>query len=197
MEDNRTEQIHHTEAFEFYYALGKDRSLQKVADQFVIELTTAQHWSSWFKWKERIRDRDNELARELANKMMLSAVKDREAYQSFIRGMIANGMEKFQAGVLVPHTVTDIINLVRLELMLTESTDDLTERMEERTPGKTVRELTIREVTTGGNGHEPMDPALARRIAETISEYPAGAVAGDSRSNQLGVLPDGQDGVPE
>lgn len=45
----------HRHALEFYYLLGKERTLEKVAAKYGASLDTVQKWSASFGWKERIR----------------------------------------------------------------------------------------------------------------------------------------------
>jgi len=45
----------HRHALEYYYLLGKERTLEKVAEKYGAGLDTVQKWSSSFGWKERVR----------------------------------------------------------------------------------------------------------------------------------------------
>ena len=51
----KTEKDLHRHALEFYYLLGKDRHLEKVAEKYGVSLDTVQKWSASFRWKERIK----------------------------------------------------------------------------------------------------------------------------------------------
>jgi hypothetical protein len=186
----REEELHHKEAFEYYYALGKDRSIKAVSEHFSYSFNTVSHWSHWYGWRDRIRDRDNEIARRLAEEAINEAVKDRKTYLLLIKAMIGKGYEKFKLGDLVPSTVTDLINLMRLEMSMTDNTDDLTRRMTAQPPTIT-RELTFREVMTGG-GEFPLDEELARRISEAIVANTAGPTEGDGGADIPSGMADGE-----
>ncbi len=46
----------HRHALDYYYLLGKERRLEKVAEKFGVSLSVVQQWSSSFDWKERVRE---------------------------------------------------------------------------------------------------------------------------------------------
>lgn len=191
----RGEDLIHIEAFEYYYAMGKSRTLQKVADHFDRSVATLQHWSHWYDWRKRIKDRENEIARRLAEEVISEAVKDRRQYQLLLKAMIGKGYEDFKAGVIKPATVTDLINLMRMEIVLTESTDDLTRRMTYQGPSIT-REISMREVITGGGEFE-YDDEMARRISEAIIESAARPVEGDGGEDEPRGLAAAEEGPDE
>ena len=47
----------HVQAFNFYYGLGKSRSLKKVAEHFGKTERTIANWSRDFNWGERVTQR--------------------------------------------------------------------------------------------------------------------------------------------
>lgn len=59
------ETLRHSEAFEYYYALGNKRNLLQVAKHFVVAIQTANSWSRKFSWQERVRLRDTENTKTL------------------------------------------------------------------------------------------------------------------------------------
>lgn len=54
------------EAFEYYYQLGKTRTLEKVAKKFGKNLSTIKRWSRQFDWQKRIDERDRAIAERAA-----------------------------------------------------------------------------------------------------------------------------------
>ena len=52
----RIERLHHREAFAFYYALGQDRNLRKVAEEFKQKESTVLNWSATFEWQKKIQE---------------------------------------------------------------------------------------------------------------------------------------------
>ncbi|MGD9141312.1 MAG: hypothetical protein PVJ42_07205, partial [bacterium] len=69
------EREHHKKAFEFYYALGEARSYRKVAEEFSVSLGTVKLWGRSFGWKGKIRERDTEVARAMADRSMKDGIE--------------------------------------------------------------------------------------------------------------------------
>ncbi len=51
------EQPHHTRAFEHYYALGEQRSYERVANEFSVAASTVKLWARSFGWGMRTSTR--------------------------------------------------------------------------------------------------------------------------------------------
>ena len=79
------EQPHQVKAFEYYYSLGEHRSYEKVATEFRVAVSTVKLWGTSFGWMERIRDRDLEVAREVATRTLGSEVSRRERNTQIIQ----------------------------------------------------------------------------------------------------------------
>jgi len=72
-------------AFEYYYGLGDSRTLSKVAKKFNRTLGSVEGWSSKLKWRDRVRQRELDVAANIAkegfeqatevNKRILSIIK--------------------------------------------------------------------------------------------------------------------------
>jgi hypothetical protein len=81
----RIEKEHHKQALAFYYSLGKDRTLAKVAEVFGVKESLVLNWSSAFGWKDRVAELENrskeeefkEKAMELLN-LVLDSMSKRE-----------------------------------------------------------------------------------------------------------------------
>ena len=52
------ETLRHREALEYYYVLGDKRTLQKVADKFIVSRQSVSKWKREFNWRDRIKLRD-------------------------------------------------------------------------------------------------------------------------------------------
>ncbi len=63
------ETLRHSQAFEFYYLLGQDRSLEAVARKFSVSPSAAHGWSMAFSWARRVEERDREMAVKLAERL--------------------------------------------------------------------------------------------------------------------------------
>jgi len=190
MGEIRNENLRHTQAFEYYFSLGADRSHKAVADHFDVTLSTVQHWSHWFNWRERILDRDNEVARELARETMKKAIKMRISYLNFIQAQLGRAVEKFREGSLEPNNVQDVLRLIKAEVLLTDSTGQLSQQVTEESR-KMVRELTVREVYDADG--ETLDEGLARKIANAIVEHSTTEIIGDGGEDEFGSLGDSQE----
>lgn len=132
------EGLKHKEAFEHYYGLGDDRSLQKVAKQYTVSETAVRKWSAMFGWTDRIAERDAKNAQALAKKTDTTIVAQKAKYLQVVRAAIANVVNSvMDAGgnLTLPKTKTardfaDVVErLTKLDLLLsgeaTERTDDM------------------------------------------------------------------------
>lgn len=82
------ETLRHTEIFEYYYAQGSGRSLQKVADKFAISRQSLSKWLKNFNWRERIRMRDIENAKEIAKRADITIVATKADYRKDIKNSL-------------------------------------------------------------------------------------------------------------
>lgn len=57
------ERLIQRQAFEYYYYMGTERTLDKVAKKFNIGRRTVADWSTKFEWIDRIEARDVELSK--------------------------------------------------------------------------------------------------------------------------------------
>jgi hypothetical protein len=127
MSENRNrllikEQPHQAKAFEYYYSLGEHRSYEKVAAEFGVAVSTVKLWGTSFGWKARIRDRDLEIAREVAARTLDSEVSRRERNTQIIQMAILQ-LAKAVAEGQIKMTVSDLDKLIRLEAYLNDEPD--------------------------------------------------------------------------
>lgn len=71
------ETLRHQEAFEYYYKLGEKRSYPKVARKFTVSVTSIKVWSKAHNWIERVRERDNKLARRITKQNDAEIIRDK------------------------------------------------------------------------------------------------------------------------
>ena len=116
------EQPHQTRAFEYYYALGEVRSYEKVAVEFSVAPSTVKLWGKSFGWRERLRDRDLQVAREVASRTLDSEVSRREQGLQIIR-MAVFQLAKAIAEGAVKMSLSDLDKLIRLEAFLSNEPD--------------------------------------------------------------------------
>jgi len=75
----------HGDAFDYYYALGAERSYPKVASKFTVSRTSVKKWSKEFNWQERIVQRDIENSRKVQEKTDKAVVNTKADYRRDIR----------------------------------------------------------------------------------------------------------------
>jgi hypothetical protein len=71
----RVENEMHRRAFAFYYSLGPERSLAKVAEMFMVHEGTVKLWSAQFGWKKRLEEQDAFSDIELADRLNAKALR--------------------------------------------------------------------------------------------------------------------------
>ena len=144
------EQPHQVKAFEFYYSLGEHRNYDKVAAEFAVAISTVKLWGTSFGWKERIRDRDLEIAREVATRTLDSEVSRRERNTQIIQMAILQ-LAKAVAEGQVKMTLSDLDKLIRLEAFLSNEPDsrqeiiigDLADKTDEELKEVVRQELSV------------------------------------------------------
>lgn len=113
------EREHQEKAFEFYYALGEGRNYGQVAKEFSVSLGTVKLWGRTFDWGKRIRERDAEVARAMADRSLQEAT-ERGLRNTKLIEMALVRVAKAIAEGEVKMTVSDLDRLIRLEEYLTE-----------------------------------------------------------------------------
>ncbi len=120
------ETLKHKEAFEFYYGLGKERNLPKVADKYEVSIQAVKNWSKHFNWQYRVEQRDIELSRKLQQKTDDIILATKADYRKIIKAGIAKWISNFKAGKINPTSVSDLEKLVKLDLLLMgENTENI------------------------------------------------------------------------
>ena len=111
------EQEHQQKAFECYYALGDARSYKKVAGELGVSRHTIKLWAQSFAWRERVRERDAEVARKVADRAIQTNVDELGRNKKIVQmalvklaKAIADGTAKLQA--------SDLDRLIRLQAFL-------------------------------------------------------------------------------
>jgi len=138
------ETLEHKQAFDFYYTLGKSRSLPQVGHEYNVSLNAVKKWSKAFQWQKRIQNRDKKIAKQLEKVTDQSIVEIKGRYSRVAEVMlekivtVKNG--KIIDVKLQIETISDFEKVVKiLLLLLGEPTErvDLTD--EER--ARKVQEL--------------------------------------------------------
>ena len=100
------------DAFDYYYGLGKDRTLNDVAERFGISVRTVAKWSTEHKWVERC-------AKMAAEDAVLQAgenVKGR--YLSLLNDLVRQAEADFNRGKLKIKNILDLERVAKLHLAL-------------------------------------------------------------------------------
>jgi len=102
---NAHEGQRHLDAFEYYYMLGDNRSLSNVATHCKVSIPTAKNWSTCFNWQLRVEQRDVEINRQYAKKLINSIAKTKADYRQDIKAAFST--VKFTLMQLVNNMKTD------------------------------------------------------------------------------------------
>lgn len=95
----RHETLRQREAYEHYYALGDDRTLKQTATDYGVTERTVNNWSQWFGWRERVRQRDKEIADAMDRKMIDSySTMKVEIVEALWYAMKESVLEPFKRG---------------------------------------------------------------------------------------------------
>lgn len=126
IERYKTENLQQKEAFEFYYAMGQDRNLEKVAEQFTKSPRTVYEWSRKFNWQERIAQRDIEVSKKMAEKTINAVADEKANYRKLIKLAIAQFANGLRDGDIKIRSVSDLEKLIKLDLTLMGEFSEIT-----------------------------------------------------------------------
>jgi hypothetical protein len=134
------EKEHHEQAFEYYYGMGERRSYEKVAARFQVALSTVKLWGKSFHWKQRVRERDADVAREMAARTLSDEVSRRERSVQIVQLALVQ-LAKAIAEGKVKMTLGDLDKLIRLEAFLSDLPDSRQEIVFADLKNKSSQEL--------------------------------------------------------
>ena len=166
-----SEQEHHKRAFEIYYALGERRSYRSVAQRLGVSPSGVKLWSQSFGWQQRVRDRDADTARQLADRSLSSGLSERDRNLKMVRGALLRLARGIHDGT-VKMQMGDLDRLIRLEEHLVTPADDFMTRYN-LTP-ELLADLA--RIMTNDDPEELMKNKLfiCRRLMETDPDIFAG-----------------------
>ncbi len=116
------EQPHHEKAFEYYYALGEKRSYERVAKEFNVSPSTVKLWGKSLRWKQRLKERDLQVAREVAGRTLSDEVSHRERNLQIVHMALVQ-LARAVADGEVKMSLGDLDKLIRLESFLRDEPD--------------------------------------------------------------------------
>lgn len=115
----RVESREQLEAFELYYSLGLDRSLQIVADKVGKNVRTVSGWRSKYEWDDRVAQRELEVARNAGlNELHRETLAIRTMYRKAINTLLMQADKDIKEGKLQIENVEDLERVIKLDLLL-------------------------------------------------------------------------------
>ncbi len=146
------------EAFGVYASLAPDeRSYASVAQQLGVSMPTVKRWGAEGRWRERLAEREAEVARRVADRTTVGAVDARSRQAKLVElGLIklANAIAQGE----IKGTFGDLDRLVRLEGFLKGTDKNLPLKEVER-----LFQILLRAIE-----QEIHDPEQRKRIADAI-----------------------------
>ena len=109
-----SESDRHKKAFELYYAQGEKRSFPRLAKELGVSMAALKVWSKSFSWQSRLRERELETARQIADRTLQTTLSDQERYHKIVR-MAVTKLAKAIAEDRVKLQAADLDRLIRLE----------------------------------------------------------------------------------
>lgn len=158
-----TEEAHHHEAFEKYYAMGAGRSLATLAKSLGVAANTAKTWSVKFRWRERIAERERKVSEAVATRAIKSEADVRTRSKQIVQLALIRIAQAVADGSM-KGTFSDLDRLVRLEGFLDGEADSRPEIVARDLRGKSMEEL--REILR-------TEIAELRRLEELVSAHPS------------------------
>lgn len=117
------------EAFEYYYAMGDKRDINKVSTENGGEIDrtvrTIYEWSRRFDWVERVKQRDIEIGKKLEKKTNTTIVNEKAKYRKIIQASIGRFVQDLQEGKVKIRTISDFEKIVKLDLLLMGEADSI------------------------------------------------------------------------
>lgn len=156
------ETLRHKEAFEYYYTLGPDRNLKKVAERFGVSLRSVGNWSKKYNWMERVKQRDIELAQEMRERNNEAILSEKAKIRTILKALYNQLVKDLRDGKVKIKSVSDLEKVVKLDLMLMgEPTEVVDNRVgltvEDREAIDKMREAIWVDVTGGRTEDEILE----------------------------------------
>lgn len=112
------EHLKHLEAFNYYYSLGDNRTIQAVCDHFGYKKYTVQKWRRIFNWNDRVKERDREIYYRMQEELDDQIYEDKKTYRNLIKASLQTYIQNLKDGKIDVRRVKDFDTLVQLDLSL-------------------------------------------------------------------------------
>jgi len=103
----------HQQAFELYAADGSKRTYRQVADQMGVSERTVRHWAKAGKWRDRLREREIQAARQAADESFHRGQEEHQRHLKIVRVALMFLTRSIAAGNL--KQLGELSGLIRLE----------------------------------------------------------------------------------
>jgi hypothetical protein len=132
------EKLKAKEIFERYYAMGDNRSLDKLCNALhqdgtsgAPKLRTLKKWSKEFAWQERVQQRDIENAKRLEKKTNTAVVNEKANYRKTIKEAFDIFKQNLKKGKVKIETIQDMERLAKLDLLIMGEATERGESLQE------------------------------------------------------------------
>lgn len=142
------ETLRHQQAFEYYYMLGSERTLAKVASHFEVSNVSVTKWAKELDWESRVKARDDKNMATIREQNDLDVVKQMHAYRKVINASIADYIKRLKGNEIKVDSVSDFAKLIKLDLELCGFIDQSTKTENETSVSDETAE-TFREINEG------------------------------------------------
>ena len=121
------------EAFEAYYGMGADRSLEKMYQHYMRivpdsskapAISTLRNWSRFYQWQERIAIKDKAIAEGIDKKTTKEAIDRRAKWLCQIEDRISSAFDKDGKPKFDVKGFKDLNETIRLALLLLGEPDE-------------------------------------------------------------------------
>ena len=140
------ETLRHTEAYNFYYALGDKRTLQLVANKFTVSRQSVDKWKREFNWRDRVELRDINNGKKLEAKTDKIVVNSKADYRALIRQTVNLYKQRLDDGKIIINRPQDLETLAKLDLTLMGEATDINETKGLEELDKKLALLTLNEL---------------------------------------------------
>jgi hypothetical protein len=169
------------DAFEIYYRMGQGRSYSRVAAEIHRSLVVVNNWGSKYEWPQRVKEREEEIRRRVAEHVVSEEVETRIRVGSKVERFLTNFFNYFDK-LAEDHKRIDIITniddferVVRLLLLL--KGDRLEPLNGSSNGGMMMEETTVKRLVQDPIARESLE-TLWRRLPVVQGQIEVGEAGG-------------------
>lgn len=118
MKKIKMETMEMRQVFETYYLMGADRSLNKLAKETGLSITTIKRYNSSFGWSKRVEQRDLDNSKEMEKRSNEIVVNSKALYRETIKTLTDQFIRDVHEGKIKIRSILDFERIVRLDLEL-------------------------------------------------------------------------------